>query len=388
VLRSHITAILLSALIVLVVTGCSESPNQVGAKLLPSRDLLRIDTTTVFAVSSTSQPVIIGTASSPRLLLGKLNTTEFWGLIRFTALPDSIRTLPFLSAQLNLRTIYHFGDSLATFSVAVHNVLTFWSSDSLTIDSLKAPGFYDTKVSGTGSFSSVGDTSTITISLDTSMVRTWGTVSDTLLTAYGLLLRPTNSGVVKGFGTFSQGESTLWPQLLLCFQGAGGIIDTVIVNTGSDRFVATGPAPNWPSDSTHIYVQNGFAYRGAVDFDVSSLSLHTAIHKATLQLTFDPSRSQSNYFTVDSLRAFFVGDDGTTLVYLEATSEVTQAGTAKVYQFPVGPFVQRWIRGATSRRLIIAGYEEWSALDLFSVYGAGASRALKPKLTIYYSLIQ
>ena len=193
---------------------------------------------------------------------------------------------------------------------------------------------------------------------------------------------------MKGLGTFSQGDIALWPALLLRFQGAGGVIDTLIVDNGSDRFVATGPAPNWPSDTTHIYVQNGFAYRGAVDFDVSSIPLHAAIHKATLQLTFDPSRSQSNYFTADSLRVFFVGDDGTTLVYLEYTSEVTQVGTAKVYQFPIGPFVQRWIRGATSRRLVLAGFEEWSALDLFSLYGAGAGKAVKPKLTIHYSLIQ
>ena len=162
----------------------------------------------------------------------------------------------------------------------------------------------------------------------------------------------------------------------------------MIVNSGANRFVATGPAPNWPSDSTHIYVQNGFAYRGAIDFDVSSLPLHAAIHKATLQLTIDPSRSQSNYYTADSLLVFFVSDDGITLTYLESISEPSQVGTAKVYQFPVGPFVQRWIRGATSRRLVIAGYEEWSALDLFSFYGVGAGKALKPKLTIYYSLIQ
>jgi len=343
---------------------------------------------TVLAVRSTSQPVIIGTESSPRLLLGKVNTTESWGLIRFAALPDSIHTKPLISAQLNLRTIYHFGDSLAAFSLAIHNVLMNWSSDSLTIDSLKAPGFYDTKMSGNGNFSSVGDTVTITIPLDTLMIRKWGTVSDTTLTNFGLLLRPTNSRVVKGFGTFSQGDAALRPRLLLRVQGSGGVIDTLIVNSGGNRFVATGPAPNWPSDSTRIYVQNGFAYRGAVDFNVSLLPLHSAIHKATLQLTIDPSHSQSNYFTADSLQVFFVGDDGATLTYLETLSESTRVGTTKFYQFSVGRFVQRWIRGATSRRLVIAGFEEWSSLDLFSFYGAGADKTLKPKLTIYYSLIQ
>jgi len=65
-----------------------------------------------------------------------------------------------------------------------------------------------------------------------------------------------------------------------------------------------------------------------------------------------------------------------------------QVGSAKVFQIAVGSFVQRWVAGARKRRLIIAGFDEWSALDLFSLYGAGASKTLKPKLTIYYSLIQ
>ncbi|MCX6142285.1 MAG: hypothetical protein NTZ35_03605 [Ignavibacteriales bacterium] len=387
-LRSQIIVVLFCSFFVFFIAGCAETPNQVGAKLLPGKDLLRVDTTTVWAIASTSQPVIIGTASSPRLLLGKVNTIESWGLIQFASLPDSIRLLPFVSAQLNLRTIYHFGDSLAPFSVAIHNVLMNWSSDSLTMDSLKAPGFYESNPRGIGSFSSVGDTVTISIPLDTAMIRTWGTSSDTLSTNFGLLLRPTNSNVVKGFGTFSQSDAALWPQLLLLFQGSGGVIDSLMVNTGSDRFVATGPAPSWRSDSTHIYVQNGFAYRGAIDFDVSVLPPHAAIHKATLQLTSDPSRTQFNYFTVDSLRAYFVDTSGVAITYLESISEGAQIGTAKVYQITVGSFMQRWVAGTGKRRLIIAGFEEWSALDLFSLYGAGASKTLKPKLTIYYSLIQ
>jgi hypothetical protein len=388
VLRHHLITVLLFATFTFIVAGCSETPNQVGAKLLPGQDLLHVDTTTVFAVYSTSQPVIIGTASSPRLLLGKVGTTESWGLLRFTSPADSVFTMPFVSAQLKLRALYHFGDSLGSFSVEIHNVLMNWTTDSLTIDSLKAPGFYDSKIGGGGNFLSVGDTETITIPLDTSMVRSWGTVNDTISTNFGFLLRPTNSRVVKGFGTFAQLDATMLPQLVLLYQGAGGAIDTLTISTGTNRFVATGPAPNWPSDSTHIYVQNGFAYRGAVDFDVSSVPFHAAIHKATLQLTIDPSRSQSNSLTVDSLRAYFVDDTGVTLTYLEAISEGAQVGTAKVYQIPVGSFIQRWVVGAKSRRIIIAGFEEWSALDLFSLYGAGANKTLKPKLTIYYSLIQ
>jgi hypothetical protein len=40
------------------------------------------------------------------------------------------------------------------------------------------------------------------------------------------------------------------------------------------------------------------------------------------------------------------------------------------------------------RRIAIAGYAEQDGLDLFVFHGAAAPQALRPKLTIVYSLIQ
>jgi hypothetical protein len=360
----------------------------VGAKLLPNGDFIKIDTSTVYALQSSSQLIIPGSASSARLLVGKLNTTECWGVIQFPYLPDTIRSLSFVSATLQLRTLYHFGDSSALFSLDIHKITKEWSSDSLTIDSLKAAGFYDTKASGSGRFVPLGDTVTISISLDSAMIRTWGTVSDSIVSNFGILLRPTNSGVVKGFGTVAQGETALRPKLTLVFRDAFGALDTLALTAAANRFVVTGPPTQWAADSTRIYVQNGFAYRGTTDFDVSNLPAHTAIHKATLELTLDASQSLSNYFTADSLNALFVSDDGVTLPYIEGTSQAVQVGSAKVYRFEVGQFVQRWLRGAKSRRIVIAGYDESGSLDRFVFYGAGSNRSLRPKLTIYHSLIR
>jgi hypothetical protein len=375
-------------LFVLFIAGCAETPTTVGAKLLPNDDFLRLDTTAVSATRSYNGIVIPATSISPRVLVGNVDNIQCWGIYRFSLLPDSIRLIPIVSAELDLRTIYHFGDSLAPFSMTVHQILMNWATDSLTIDSLKAPGFYRTSPSGVWNPSSIGDTSTLRIPLDTTMIRSWGTVSDTTLKNFGVVLRPTNNGVVKGFGSFMVSNPALGPKLLLRLRNAAGTIDTLSLTIGGQRYVTTGLNPAWASDSTHLWVQNGGANRGYVEFDVSIIPLHAAVHKATLELTLDAQRSKFNYFTADSAYVYFTGDDGSTLSYIVGVGSPVQVGTSKVYQFPVGAFVQRWVRGAVLKRMAIAGFDENFALDLFSFYGAQSNKAVKPKLTIIYSILQ
>jgi len=387
-LRSQIAFLILTVFIILIAAGCAETPTTVGAKLLPTGDFLQLDTSVVWATKSYNGPIIPTTSVAPRVLIGNTGGLQCWGLYRFTLLPDSIRLHPIVSAELNLRTIYHFGDSLAPFSMAVHQILMNWTTDSLTIDSLKTAGFYQTTPSGVWNPSPIGDTSTLTIPLDTNMIRSWGTVSDSIINNFGVLLRPTNNNVVKGFGTFNVSDVAFGPRLLLRFRDSAGNIDTLTMSTGSNRFVTTGMNPAWSSDPTHLWVMNGGAERGYIQFDVSTIPLHAAIHKATLELTLDSPNSRFNYFTADSAYAYFTDTSGTTLTYISAVGSPVQIGTAKVYQFPVGPFVQRWVRGASLQRIAIAGFDEYFALDLFSFYGAQSAQALKPKLTVIYSILQ
>ena len=387
-LRSSIFISSLLALAFLVVSGCSETPTTVGAKLLPKDDLLHLDTAVVTATKSYNGSVILATSAAPRVLIGNVNNLQCWGLYRFSSIPDTDKSYTIVSAELVLRAVYHFGDSLAPFSMSVHKVLANWTTDSLTIDSLKAAGFYTTAPSGVWNPSSIGDTSTISIPLDTTMIRSWGTYSDTVLTNFGILLRPTNNGVVKGFGSFTISDVTFGPKLLLRFRDSAGNIDTTIISTGTHRFVTTGINTSWASDSTHMWVQNGSGNRGYVEFDVSNIPLHAAIHKAVLELTLDAPRSQFNYYTADSAYVYFTADDGTTLTYILNIGTPVQVGTAKVYQFPVADLVQRWVRGAAIKRMAIAGFDESFALDLFSFYGAQSNKAVKPKLTMIYSVLQ
>lgn len=375
------------ACITLLIAGCAREPNPVGAKLLPGGDYVKLDTATFDLTRCYNLNNITATSGSPRVLVGGADGLQSWGIFRFSYLPDSLRTMRFASAALILRTVYHYGDSLAPFSFSVHRILQNWQSDSLTIDSLQAPGFYQASSCGQWN-EAVGDTVSISVALDTTAVRKMGTASDSVITNFGLLLRPTNSKVIKGFGSFSISDASLSPQLMLRMLDAAGNVDTLIVKLGVHRYVVSGINPSWPADSSRLYVMNGGSSRGYVEFDVKSLPLHAAIHKALLTLTPEPALSKLNYFTVDSLQAFFTTDDGVTYPYLSAEGGPVLSGTNRVYQFHVGVFVQQWARGAKTQRIAIAGLTESSSIDLFAFHGASSDRTLRPKLTVIYSIIR
>ncbi len=347
-------ALVLSVVVlsVLLITGCAETPTQVGAKLLPNGDLLHLDTVVVTATQSYNARAFPATSGSARVLVGKVDNLQCYGLYRFGLIPDSAKSMPFISATMNIRTLYHFGDSLAPFSMTVHQVLMDWETDSLTIDSLNAPGFYRTNPCGSLSVGSLGDTILVSVPLDTNVIRAWGTISDTTSMNFGLLLRPTNSNVVKGFGSFNVTNTDYNPQLQLLFRDVAGNSDTLNITLGSTRFVTTGMSPSWPSDSTHLWVMNGGASRGYVRFDVSGIPAHAAIHKATLDLILDSKNSITNYFTADSAIAYYTNDDSTTALSITALGQGSQVGSSTIFSFPVGSFVQRWVRTAkvTSNR--------------------------------------
>lgn len=388
-LRNKLAVTFVLMLFVLLVAGCAETPTPVGARLLPGSDLLHLDTLVVTATQSYNGPAFPATSGSPRALVGRYRNLTCYGIYRFGTIPDSIRTMPMISAEMDLRALYHFGDSLAAFSMTAHQILMNWGTDSLNIDSINAPGFYQTSPCGSFSAGSIGDTIGITIPLDTNVVRAWGTYSDTTLTNFGVLLRPTNSNVIKGFGTFNVTNTDYLPKLLLRFKDTTGNVDTCIVNLGSTRFITTGQSASWPSDSTHLWVMNGGASRGYVRFDVSGIPAHAAIHKATLELTLDSKNSMTNYFTADSAIAYYTNDDSTTSLSITALGTGLQVGANMLFDFPVGSFVQRWVRAAKVPVIAVAGFDEQMSLDLFSFYGIkNQAVAVKPKLTIIYSILQ
>jgi hypothetical protein len=383
-LKKIVSAWLIVIISLSLLQACMEDPNPVGASLLPGSDLLKIDTTTTPSTTNASQKTVPNPGLPNRLLIGKSADYESWGLLRFVSIPDSLVLINVIDASVTLRASYHFGDSLAPFSMTVHRVLSSWGTDSLTIDSLKATGFYETAAQTNVSVGSIGDTATVSFPLDTSMVRTWVNAAlDTVTTNFGVLLKPTNSAVIKGFESGISPTTAFRPQVMIRYSRPGLTrVDTAFVNTSIVAYAAFTSNTAWLSDSSHIFVRNGLAYRGSIGFDISNVPAGSPVHKAVLEMTLDPAASKLNSLTTDSLFAYFVSSDGV-LTNSYALGEPTFVNGRKVYSFTVTNFVQFWTKNVTPRTIAIGGYTERSTFDSFVFFGS--SSALKPRLLITYS---
>lgn len=364
-----------------------EEPSPVGSRLLPDADLLKLDTTTVGAIKTSSERNIPTKLLPSRLLVGKTSDRESWAAIRFNSIPDSLVLVRVLDAELQLRVNYHFGDSLAPFSFDVHKILKHWGSDSLTIDSLRSPGFFNATPMSSLNAGSVGDTATVAVALDTATVRSWlNAPLDTATTNFGVLLKPTNLGVIKGFATSIASTVEHRPRLVILYSRQGTTrVDTARISGSIDVFAAFTDNASWLSDSSRVYVHNGLSSRGVIEFDISSFTKSTTIHKALLEVTLDPASSRLNSYSTDSLYAFFVTQDGV-LPNLFSLSEPKVVQGRKVYHFPISSFVQTWARSNEPRKIVLAGYTEHYSLDSFVFFGA--SSPLKPKLIVTYSAIR
>ncbi|HEX9829868.1 MAG TPA: hypothetical protein VGB10_06620, partial [Bacteroidota bacterium] len=358
-------------LLVFALQGCMEEPNPVGSGVIPPSDLLQLDTATVSSIGSFSMKTVPNTVAPLNILVGKTNEYEAWALIRFSSIPDTLLFVDLVGAEIDLRSVSHFGDSLAPLSFDVHRVLTSWGGDSLNIDTLTAPGFYDPSISSTFQMSTVGDTATISVPLDTTLARAWlNSPLDTANTNFGVLLKPTNTSLVKGFATAFSPTVAHRPQLVARYRRPGSAsIDTVRLSTSIATFAATSSVTIPTGDSTRIYLQNGISSHGIVDFTISSLPPRATIHKAVMEITLDPLASRLNSHTRDSVYAFFVDTTGT-LTSLFAISEPAVANGQKVYRISITSFVQIWSRSDRPNRIALAGYAESYSLDSFVFYGA------------------
>lgn len=372
----------------LFLLSCSEDPNSTGAKLLPKSDFLRIDTLDITAVKSYSISTIPGYSNYSPLLVGKLDDVESWGAIRFFGLPDTLDDTKLLDASVILRANYHYGDSLAPFSLALHRILTEWGLDSLTLDTLQAPGFYNLTPMSQPSLGSVGDTDFVSLPLDTTVVRIWlSAVGDTITTNFGILFRPTNSRVIKGFTPFTASDATHYPKLQIRYTRDGSKIDTVNITSGILRFGAKIANTSWSMDSTLMYVRSGLSYRSGIEFNIASLPKRIAIHNATLELALNSQLSQFNSYTIDSTYVYYVASDGTT-TSTNDLSEAKEVGGRRVYEFQIAAFVQQWLLRQSYHSVVIGGANEGGSFDLYRLYGSAASANLKPRLRIIYSSVQ
>jgi hypothetical protein len=374
--------------------GCNDTPNSIGKGSLPPQDYGVVHVDTFYATDHSSLPNQIFTSSIDRFMLGNYKTYQAWACLKFYGWPDSMIGVTITSATIQLKGVYHFGDSLAPLSFNVYRAMSnLFLSDSLTYDSLKLNSvnsvngvYYNNPAVPIQTTMTVGDTMPITIKiLDTSMLRQWfSTNTDTMNLNDGLILRPTNLNIIKGFYSFNASDTSLQPTLYVSYIDTNGIpYYDCSIKVGLSKYVSTVNQASLITDNNLIYVQNGISYRGLVSFDsISKISNNwpVSIHRALLQVTSYASVSVMH----DSLFALSVGPSGVSdgISYAISQDSTDNFGH-RTYSFDIRPIAIRWLSNASIRKAALSGYFENGSFDLFKLYGTGA---LKPRIIITYSL--
>ena len=374
-----------------LMNACNDTPNSIGNGSLPQKDYGVVHIDTFYATNHSSLSNLIFTTSIDRFMLGKYKTYQAWTCLKFYSWPDNLIGARITSASIQLKGVYHFGDSLAPLTFTVYRAMSnLFLTDSLTYDSLRlnsvnsAKGIYYDSNNPVGSYppTSSGDTDAITINiLDTTMLREWfSTNTDTTDLNDGLVLRPTNSNIIKGFYSFNASDTSLKPTLTVNYIDTNGISYSYSHKFGVSEYVSTVDQASFMTDNNLIYIQNGISYRGLISFDSIFTAWPVSIHRAVMQVTLSSSVSVMH----DSLYALSVGSSGVSDGVSYALSQRSNDSSGHpLYLFDVRPIAIRWLSNASIRKVALSGFSENSSFDLFKLYGTGA---LKPKIIITYSV--
>lgn len=374
--------------------GCSDEPtalNSVGTQL--SRTQVVVKDTTLRATGSSTfrQPVATDGLVN---LVGRSGNYVAYTLLQFpSSLFPQRDTVNVLSAELSLRAVTWSGDSLSTFGFTVHKITESWGSGSFQWDSLSLkPNFYETASRGTFNGVVARDTQTISVSLDTALVREW--LQPQTITQYGIILIPTTgTSVIRGLNAFySTPESTqFYPTLRVIARGRNtSTPDTSTFIYGYDTFV--GNVTSLTTDPELLYLQSGITYRSRIVFDLSSIPKGAIINEAQLFLVENPAANRLTRFSGEKTIAGHVLLDASDTTRFEVHGELGKISSTSTYTLKIRHASQAWLRGASNNHGLLlrnTTANEFSSFDLYTFYNHTAADSTKrPRLKIIYTIEQ
>lgn len=369
----------------LLAQGCSRDPSPIGSDFL---HLPFLDSLTVYADSSSNYRLRIS-GNSATVLVGRYGEVHAFTLLRFPVpgLPSGVDTSHIVSSSLRLIPQYWFPDSMGTLAFTIHKITRSWSESEVTFDS--TGDLYDTTTSFGSLSRQMSTRDTITLRIDTLLVREWIRSS----TTYGVVLRPDTvvSTVVFGFGVFQPGSGAdLRPELIVRYRrDTPGVIDSLVYRTVQEAFVANAPLP--PVDSRFVYLQAGVADRGVFHFDIDTVvvPLNASVIKAELTFVRDPVQSIRNELSQDSVSIHLISDTRTPPSLLfSITAQPDGVDSALIFRADIPSIVQQWVIGRPNYGIALRAFGEFTSVDRFVFHGASADTSVRPKLTIVYSIIR
>jgi hypothetical protein len=361
-------------------SGCNDEPGPLGIRLLPQRDSVIVKSSSSTATSDATYLERI-TGASTSLLTGISNNVEARTLLGFSGFAAIPVTDGVDSVSLSLPINYRFLDSTGTLAFEVRNMNAAVNPATFRWDSSTVAGAYSDTVSGRFVKSISPTDSTITVRLDTMLIRNW------ISTNVGTIIFLPQGNIVAGFTNGVNLFGDFRPLLTVFYHDGTGAPATFLLRSSWGIFVADGPiAP----PAGRIAVQAGISARGIVHFDSVSVPPLSSITEAILQVAIDTAQSLTNKFTIDKIDAYLVGDvtpPYDSLALALTLLPVYPDSGQKVYQGNVRYIVQQWFLHQKNRGIILRATGEQTNLDRFILYGANAPAALKPKLTVTYTLL-
>jgi hypothetical protein len=386
--------LLLAAVLMTTAGGCSDEPtalNSVGTQLLRTRVTVK-DTTLLATGSSTfRQPVATGGNIN---LLGRSGNYVAYALLQFTpALLPHRDTVNVLSAEFSFRAVTWFGDSLSTFGFTVHKITEGWNEGTFQWDSLSLkPNFYETASRGDTTVVVQGDTQTVSVRLDTGLVREW--LQPRTITQYGIILIPTpGTNVIRGMNPFyfnlEEDSTKYYPTLRVIAQGfSASAPDTSTYIFGFDTFV--GNVTSLTTDPELLYLQAGIAYRSRIHFDLTSVPKGAIINEAQLLLVENPAANRLTKFSGEKVVAGHLLASATDTTRFESFGELGKISSANTYTLRIRHAVQEWVRGASNNHGLLLrniSTNEFSSFDLYTFYNhAAADTTKRPRLKVVYTI--
>ncbi|MDH7515549.1 MAG: hypothetical protein QHI48_06730 [Bacteroidota bacterium] len=367
--------------------SCMHEPSPTGLDLLPGEDLVGVERfdsrATDPEIRTSSWFVPANGATSQFLYLGK--TEEYTGriAIRWIGFPGSIAEAGrIVSASVTLyATPYKFGDTLTPLVFEAREILSPWSSYTLTSDSISAMRLGSVPA---GSFNGFVRDS-VEFTLDTAVVRSWLVKMAALRYGeiYGVLLEPKSPSAAVY--AFEAQEAFNRKPVFRIVMSLDGVNDTTFYASSlEDTFVAEGPKFSTASLTVH----GGLSWRGGIRFDLSAVPRGSIVNAAALTFTVDPARRRDNIRGIDSLWVYARLDTVQNTLGSERTlTRTADSGRFVAEGLVITRMVQRWVNHPeTNNGFALVKLEEGSDLDGIGFYDAAAPAWLKPRLVITYTL--
>ncbi len=372
--KQQLIFIILLSLI--VASGCSDDPSEIGAGLVSPTDTVHVRYYSTGGTSDLSYLYRINGINS--ILVGKYEEIEVRALLQFPTLSSLPDTAIIDSAILKVPINYTFMDSLGRISANIHSLLKSWTLSTFTWDSSIVPGFYSNSPDAAFDHTlSSGDTAFF-IHIET-LINSW--MEDSTDSSRGLIMIPD-----LGVTTTIAGAVSKSPVLTISYRNdSGDTTHTLSLNPSQQTFAANGSVP---SSGLHTFLQAGISYRSIIRFDSLTLPRSVSITEAILEFTIDESSSLFNEKTRDTVTAHFLRTNNYPYdtIALGTVCLPKETGGKKIYQGNIKSIVQQWVIGTPNYGIVLRPLGEYSTFDRFAIYGS-ASDSLKPKLSITYTIL-